>query len=32
MGGWGGDSLMTYSVGSVTTLSIDFKYVMACEP
>jgi hypothetical protein len=26
-----GDSLMTHSVGSVTTQSIAFKYVMASE-
>ena len=27
-----GDSLMTHSAGSVTTLSIAFKYVMVSEP
>ncbi len=28
----GGGSLMTYSAGSETTLSVAFKYVMASEP
>ncbi len=28
----GGGSVMTHTAGSVTTLSIAFKYVMASEP
>ena len=28
----GGGSVMTHTAGSVTTLSIKFKYVMASEP
>ncbi len=31
-GGWGQSSLMTHSVGSVTTQSTALKYVMASKP
>jgi hypothetical protein len=31
VGGWG-QSMMAHSAGSVTILSIAFKYVMASEP